>query len=182
MILEWKNISKNNLIEYFDKGLWFEEIAEIYDISSRAVRDKTKKFGIELDRKNKKKEKEVHICKNCGKEYITSINEGYCSHNCMTSKVSINEFNNELHTSSTKLGNNIIILRSEGKSYSKIALELNCSKSTVSYHCSRGVKEAMKIKNLKYKKEHPFQTSIMKQVHNFYTRKKGTGKVNMCKD
>jgi len=35
----------------------------------------------------------------------------------------------------------ILKLRSEGKSYKQIQIKLGCSKSTISYHCGPGVKE-----------------------------------------
>ena len=38
----------------------------------------------------------------------------------------------------------ILKLRSEGKTYSEIKKELGCSKSTISYYCGKGQKEKAK--------------------------------------
>ena len=42
------------------------------------------------------------------------------------------------------MGEEILKLRSEGKSYNRIVEILGCSKSTVSYHCGKGQKEKSK--------------------------------------
>lgn len=43
----------------------------------------------------------------------------------------------------------ILELRKQGKSYSKIALELKCAKSTISYHLGDGQKQKTKLRNSK---------------------------------
>lgn len=50
------------------------------------------------------------------------------------------------------LGEQILDLYEEGKSYSQIVDELGCSKSTVSYHCGKGQKE--KTKNRQKQSRH----------------------------
>jgi transposase len=50
------------------------------------------------------------------------------------------------------LGEQILELYEEGKSYSQIVDELGCSKSTVSYHCGKGQKE--KTKNRQKQSRH----------------------------
>jgi len=50
------------------------------------------------------------------------------------------------------LGEQILKLYEEGKSYSEIVDELGCSKSTVSYHCGKGQKE--KTKNRQKQSRH----------------------------
>lgn len=42
------------------------------------------------------------------------------------------------------LKNSILQLKSQGKSYNEIAEILNCSKGTISYHCSEKTKEKVK--------------------------------------
>jgi len=65
----------------------------------------------------------------------------------------------------------ILKLRKEGKSYNEIAKTLNCSKGTISYHCSRNKikKEESKVKKLKLEKkcivcDKYFDTSIKSQT------------------
>ena len=57
------------------------------------------------------------------------------------------------------LVDNIKKLRSKGYSYSEIAAELGCSKSTVAYHIGEGQKEKSKARRLK-SKPHPLQKKI----------------------
>lgn len=52
-INDWKNITKEELLKLFNSGLFHKEIADLYNISSRAVYDKAKKFNLNLDRKKK---------------------------------------------------------------------------------------------------------------------------------
>jgi len=49
------------------------------------------------------------------------------------------------------LGQKIIDLRQQGLSYTKIAEKLNCSKSTVSYHCKEQSRNKAKDRSEKMK-------------------------------
>lgn len=64
----------------------------------------------------------------------------------------------------TRHKENILKLRSEGKSYKEIQFALGCSKSTISYHCGSG-NEKKRVKD-DIKKRQP----ICKKVSNFKTR------------
>ena len=50
--------------------------------------------------------------------------------------------------------NEILKLRAEGKSYKEIKKVLNCSSSTISYHCGDGQKEKTLSRNKKIKQEY----------------------------
>lgn len=55
----------------------------------------------------------------------------------------------------------ILKLQKEGLSYSQIAKQLNCSKSTVCYHCGEGQKEKFSVRQRKNRaKNHPFKSKI----------------------
>ena len=102
----------------------------MYNMGTRTVREKTKKFGIILERKNKKKEIEIKICKQCGKEYKNSIHEGYCSPNCKHKSELLNNPESIFVSSAeTELGKNIVLLRKQGFTYNEIKDKLGCSKS-----------------------------------------------------
>lgn len=47
----------------------------------------------------------------------------------------------------------ILKLRKEGKTYKEIVEELNCAKSTVSYHCGKGQKEKQQLRNSIYTRD-----------------------------
>jgi orotate phosphoribosyltransferase-like protein len=49
------------------------------------------------------------------------------------------------------LGQKIIDLRKQGFSYTEIAKKLNCSKSTVSYHCRQSSRDKTKERGIKNK-------------------------------
>jgi hypothetical protein len=59
-------------------------------------------------------------------------------------------------------------LRDLGKTYSEIKEELNCSKSTISYHLSEGQKDKTKERNKKRMDENP----VIKKVENFKSKKR----------
>lgn len=176
----WKEITKIELKALFDSGLWYDEIGEIYGITGRSVRNKVKKFGIVLERKNKKKELTTSTCIACKKEYTQSKNEGYCSNNCKVLKQQLNEIDSIEPT--TELGEDILTLRKQGLSYSKIAKKLNCSKSTISYHLSEGCKDKIKERKKRYREEALWKTLFQDQVSSFRRRKINTNKINMCTD
>jgi hypothetical protein len=60
----------------------------------------------------------------------------------------------------------ILKLRSEGKSYNEICELLGCSKGTVAYHCGEGQKEKYRRRATKYRHNNPLQ----KRVDNFQRR------------
>lgn len=62
----------------------------------------------------------------------------------------------KLNNSSRK--EDILKLRSEGKTYTEIAEELKCSKSVISYHCGSG-KEKERVKS-QVKDRHPIERKI----------------------
>lgn len=61
----------------------------------------------------------------------------------------------------------ILKLRSEGKTYNQIAEILKCSKSTICYHCGPGQKEKFKERSNKFRSEN----KINSRVHKFLNRK-----------
>lgn len=63
----------------------------------------------------------------------------------------------------------IISLRNEGKTYDEIKNILNCSKSTISYHCGEGQKEKSKIRQRGNRKK---TTGIIKGKIDAYVRSK----------
>lgn len=71
----------------------------------------------------------------------------------------------------------IIRLRSEGKSYSQIANELQCSKSVISYHCGKNgsekkrVKESVKLRNPLCKKVSNFKSRCSRANYKTFQRK-----------
>ena len=174
MKIEWKSVTKLELINYFNDGLWYEDIAEIFEVSGRAVRDKATKFGITLERKNKKKEVELQVCKVCGKTYKQSINEGFCSGNCKTLFENINR--GITQTTQSNLGKRILELRSQGLSQKSIAVKLGCARSTVGYHCSPITKKTSKERKARYFEEDPTKYKFIKHLDNFKSREQGNGR------
>ena len=57
----------------------------------------------------------------------------------------------EFSSTDSDLGQKIIDLRQQGLSYTKIAEKLNCSKSTVSYHCLESSRNKTKERFIKNK-------------------------------
>lgn len=137
-------ITKELLEQEFANGLWHKEIAEKYGVSSRSIYTYVKKYGIKLERKNKKEEK-IYICSVCGKEYKSLINDicGPCK-----SKQIHSEDQFSIETES-EIGKQIIELRKQGLSYDEIAKQVNCCKSTVSYHCKSQTREKTKKRSEK---------------------------------
>lgn len=62
----------------------------------------------------------------------------------------------------------ILELRIQGFSYDKISKELNCSKSTISFHCSSESKEKTFIRQNKRRKRNP----LAKKIENFLSKKR----------
>lgn len=175
---EWKNITKEILEQEFANGLWHKEIAEKYEVSSRAVYDKVKKLKVDIERKNKKEEK-VYICSVCGKKYKSLKNEDICGY-CKTKQ----EFEQDhiFSESESVLGQKIIDLRKQGLSYSKIAEKLNCTKSTVSYHCNQSSRNKVRERSVKNKSLCPWKYKLMDKVSNFRLRIYDHIPYHMCKD
>lgn len=178
---KWKNISKKEMLNYFEDGLWYEEIGKIYNKASRTVRNKCSKLGIELERKNKAKKVNYKICIICGKKYIQSKNEGFCSSNC---KERSNKTKNQIPIpeNATEKGISIIKLRNKGLAYSEIAIELQVAKSTVAYWCNDTTKQKTLEKSKEAKKENPGKYKLQKGIDSFNRREQGSDKPEFCKD
>lgn len=174
---EWKNITKEILEQEFASGLWHKEIAEKYKVSSRAVYDKVKKLKIDIERKNKKEEK-VYICSVCGKEYKSLIDD-VCG-SCKSKQIhSEDQFSIETES---EIGKQIIELRKQGLSYDEIAKQVNCCKSTVSYHCKGKTRKNSVEKRERWKVNEPWTFYFSKRVSNFRKRKHKPSTYHMCKD
>lgn len=174
----WKNITKEQLEQEFANGLWHKDIAKKYNVSSRVVYDKVKKLEIAIDRKNKKEDK-VYVCSICGKQFKSLINGNICGH-CKNKQ----EFAKEhvFSESESELGQKIIDLRQQGLSYTKIAEKLNCSKSTVSYHCLESSRNKTKERFIKNKALCPWKYKLMEKVSNFRTRVYDHEPYHKCED
>jgi orotate phosphoribosyltransferase-like protein len=177
MTKEWKSITRKELLDHFGNGLWHKEIAAIYEVSEKTVRNTCSVFNIVLERKNKSKAKEkvAYICKVCKKEFYTK-NDGYCSANCRTLEKNLSNLD-LIDTPTTELGVKIVELRKLGLSQKKIAEELKCSKSTVSYYCSPKTKNTIKERENNYKLENRKLFSFKNQVSLFRNRVPGKGKI-----
>ena len=175
---EWKQITKQELENHFNSGLWHKDIALIYNVTERTVRTKCQKLNLILDRKNKSKPKETKnfICKVCGKIYHVE-NDGYCGANCRKLESNLKDLEH-LDENTSELGKQIIELRKLGKSMKDISIILGCSKSTVSYHCSRTTKTTHKNKIERSKNEKSYLYLLSKRLTNFKLRKFGIGKHN----
>lgn len=175
---EWKNITKEILEQEFANGLWHREIAEKYEVSSRAVYDKVKKLKVNVERKNKKEEK-IYTCSVCGKKYKSLKNENICGH-CKTKQ----EFEQDhiFSESESALGQKIINLRKQGLSYSKIAKKLNCTKSTVSYHCNQLSRDKVRTRSVKNKSLCSWKYKLMDKVSNFRLRVYDNQPYHKCED
>ena len=72
------------------------------------------------------------------------------------------------------LKQDILKLRNDGKSYSYIQKELNCSKGTISYHCGEGQKEKTAHRRISNRaKQHP----LHRKVDNFIRHHSPTGHI-----
>lgn len=115
------------------------------------------------------------ICKVCGKQYKQSINEGYCSSNCVTlekNRLIILDIPENI----SELGRSILELKNKGTSNKVIAKELNCSTSTVSYYCSSKTKDTVKKYREEFKEDQTNVFKLIKAVQEFKGRKKGSGR------
>lgn len=75
----------------------------------------------------------------------------------------------------SKLAKSIFELRNKGYSYNQICLQLNCSKSIVSYHCGNGQKNKTLTRNAEYRNKNV----ILKKIHRFYQPKKITSIISL---
>lgn len=96
----------------------------------------------------------MYTCERCGKQF-RKLENGLC-HNC----VSLNKnIGTEIFSETeSKLGKKAIDLRKQGLSFKEIADLLNCSKSTVSYHCKKQTRE--KVKKRSEKQTHKRNSEI----------------------
>lgn len=70
--------------------------------------------------------------------------------------------------STSELAEQILQLRSQGKTYTEIAAELGCSKGTISYHCGAGQKVKTRSRNAKnQEKDGPVVHSLRKRISFF---------------
>ena len=77
------------------------------------------------------------------------------------------------------LGEQILKLRAEGKSYSEISKILSCSKSTISYWCNPNGKENVQRRTLKREK---WRRTLEKKIANFKKRKVSNYQLIKVKD
>lgn len=172
---DWKNLTKEQLIEYFKNGLRHVEIAKTYNVSTRAVYAKVKNFNLKIDRKNKSKiDKTIKICTRCGHKYKISRWAPLCA-KC----ASIDTSKDSYQESNTELSKQIIGLRKSGKSFKEIAKQLNCSTSTVAYYCSPNRKNLSFERN---KVSYSWRVKLRKQISDFQSRKIGVGKPSKTQD
>lgn len=171
-------ITKELLEQEFANGLWHKDIAEKYGVSSRTIYTYVKKYNINIDRKNKKEEK-IYKCSVCGKEFKSLVNDNICGH-CKTKQ----DFEKDHMFSGTEsdLGQKIIDLRKQGFSYTEIAKKLNCSKSTVSYHCRQSSRDKTKERGIKNKALCPWKYKLMEKVSNFRNRIYDHEQYHKCDD
>ena len=171
-------ITKELLEQEFANGLWHKDIAEKYGVSSRTIYKYVKKYNIDIDRKNKKEEK-IYICSICGKEFKSLVNDNICGY-CKTKQEFESEHN--FSESESELGQKIINLRQQGLSYSKIAEKLNCSKSTVSYHCRQSSRDKTKERGIKNKALCSWKYKLIEKVSNFRNKVYDHEPYHKCND
>ena len=175
---EWYLLTKEKLEQEFANGLWHKDIAEKYEVSSRAVYDRAKRLGLNIERKNKKEEK-IYVCSVCGKKFKSLKNGNICGH-CKTKQEF--EQTHAFSDSKSDLGQKIIELRKQGLSYKEIAAKLNCTKSTVSYHCSQSSRDKVRERGDKNKAKCPWKYKLMDKVSNFRTRIYDNEPYHKCED
>lgn len=155
------NISSEKLEELISKGWKRKEIADFFQVSEKTISNKVKAYNLTF--KKETKQKDVHTCKCCGKQYYISKYHPYCSKQC-AGKISKDTFVQP----TTELGKRIVELRTKGKTYSQICSELNCSKATVCYYCNPVHKEQKK--EYKITKYDPSVRKLVDIVYNFRNR------------
>lgn len=174
--MNWENITKKELESLFQQGLWHKDVAEKFGIGLRTVYTKVKKLGIELKRKNAHKEKDFKICKRCGRKmYISQYWDQDLCTSCGDSLNKEEQFNN-LSNDINGVGAKIIEFRKQGLSYSKIAEQLKCSKSTVSYWCTQLTRDKTKERHNRLREQEPWKYKLLDVLDNFKRRKQGIGR------
>jgi CRISPR/Cas system Type II protein with McrA/HNH and RuvC-like nuclease domain len=79
------------------------------------------------------------------------------------------------------IGNKILELKIQGKSYTDIQKILKCSRGTIYYHCSDGAKERSRLNENKRRSKHPFIDKISTFRKSKYNPKLNTIKASMRK-
>lgn len=87
----------------------------------------------------------MYTCERCGKQF-QKLEDGLC-HNCVSLNKNIGT--ETFSETESELGKKAIDLRKQGLSFKEIADLLNCSKSTVSYHCKKQTREKVKKRSEK---------------------------------
>ncbi len=64
----------------------------------------------------------------------------------------------------------ILLLRGQGLSYNAIQKELNCSKSTIAYHCGEGQKKKSAIRRRKSFNNNRYLTSLRRRYSNVHVQ------------
>lgn len=166
------NIDKQKLEELISSNWHRKEIAEFFHVSEKTISKWVKEYGLTF--KKETKQKEVHKCERCGKEYVQSKYHPYCCKKC-AGLINFTIYEEP----KTELGKKIVELRMLGKSFKEISDNLNCSKSTVAYYCSKD----NKINKLEYQKATiNYIKSIQKRVTAFQNRKSRNKVRFKCKD
>lgn len=170
-------LTKDTLQELLNKYT-AKQICILFKITRPALKHKAKKWNLSLKNnipKNPKiKSKAQLVCLRCGKKFNKLSDTGLC-YNCVTASNLVHE----TPTAETRLGKDIIDLSTQGMTYSQIAKQLGCSKSTVSYYISKNGKETTSKRHKSY-----VNSDIgyfVKRLSSFKCRTKGKGK-NQCKD
>ena len=158
-------LNKEILQQEFDSGLWHKDIAEKYHVGVRTIYQRVKDWEIKVERKNKKKDIEWKTCSVCGKQF-KQLKSTTCN-SCLQNSNNL-QTDSLIEDTKSDLGQKIVKLRKEGQSMEKIAQQLNCSKSTVSYHCKSNTREKIKNKN----QENVWLCSFLKQLHRFKKMRK----------
>lgn len=156
------NIDKQKLEELISSNWHRKEIAEFFHVSEKTISKRIKEYGLTF--KKETKQKEVHKCERCGKEYVQSKYHPYCCKKC-AGLLDLTIYAEPI----TELGKQVVELRKQGKTFKEISEILHCSKATVSYYCSNGNREH----KLEYSKSglEPYIKRIVKSTTAFQNRK-----------
>ena len=162
------NLTKEILQQEFDSGFWHKEISEKYGISTRTIYQRVKDWKIKVERKNKKKDIEWKTWSVCGKKF-KQLKSDICGP-CLQKQINL-QTDKLTENTKSELGQQIINLRKQGLSMEKIAKQLNCSKSTVSYHCKISSREKVVLRANK----NPWLKNFTKRLASFKKRTMGSG-------
>lgn len=157
----WKLITKEKLLNLFNGGETFESIGETYGITSRSVRYKCEKFGIVRERTNQSPKKIVCKCKQCSNVFEVTRFKEFCTSNCASLFSNLVEPIRQ--DAETNLGKSILKLREQGYSYNQIVEKIGCSKSTVSYYCTKN----SPVKKLSDRKRNHKYKAFVTQLSNY---------------